>query len=1114
MKSSNIIDKLKDNQGRQYFFKNAKKYGYLIKPEQLENQEISKNDNIFVSLSADCEYTQPLCTNPKKITLELLKSNPNRHLVQVDAIDKLLSNFPELQNFNYLAKEKSLKVNGSRVTQLTNVKSGRTLQLTTQFKHVLYEDAEILVNPDIKDFYEANVEDSKYIYPYYDPQGCQFIDYLKLKGFENIDIEINDDKKKRKKLPTLTIKLFGYYMIADLCKMFGGEYLEHIKTAMLQGKISLKRRLAASGFHKSWYPDWIVSLNNIKYKVALELNDFGGIHGISSYEQVLTNLGLDTEDKKLLDDIKDNMLLAIIERPYEFKKYAIGDLNLYEAAAKHNELLLRIYTKLGVEKYFVESKLTTGAYTNELQEAVLLEQLNYTPEEVQEIIDEHNKNRKRPVKHLSTRQLLKLVTYTACPQYLRGYLNVNMQDDADYKKHIGSKTMGGRCNINRLLTTSVISRDYSICDIDIAGAYSTVYNSLDYYFGHPVILGFSQYKVTLREFYKFYKKDLVKRGFKLMVETKEPLTIEQDIFCSWTNLTFKKQGIKTSSVDDVFSHLLTENNRYDEYQNMQSVNLDATNNDIFTTELHNTTLTDDDMDCIFNELKPEQREELLDKAYMQTAIFYPSSMECKNIEQFKAKVKEHNTHGRHKYIKEMPHSKIDNKSISKGNCWIGLNFGQLIGEQIKISRAMYKKENPSLATLFKLIGNTLYGINVSRHFISSNIVLAANITSMCRMGMWYVEKALNIHQTITDGGIYDLNKVPHLIYKTIDTTCLPRAYQKTDRDLANNDKWNTKPITGNGVKITYDQEKGWLLDNVYYAKAEADKLYENINKTTMAHIQKIFPKNSLLNDSYKHVRVNEKNEPYHEYKKGLFEFEVKALTNEASFHGAANYYYNDFNKQEEKFKMRGFESKKSVVAYSLNEQGNLVPDENFYNSAQAIEMFLKNIKDDPEHVELLPPFVKPTMLKVNQYKQQNKRTFQHSRVIPGDDYYKLVTIPIFTMRFKFRTLEQKQSWVRFGSSLKNRFGGLSYEVFFMNADGTCNYKNMLTFIDKLISNGEMNPKDIFDPHNHLGRDLKNPYILKRVELMRQLKNMLRMLNVGVTQYCKESFDIVEEQMAA
>jgi hypothetical protein len=153
------------------------------------------------------------------------------------------------------------------------------------------------------------------------------------------------------------------------------------------------------------------------------------------------------------------------------------------------------------------------------------------------------------------------------------------------------------------------------------------------------------------------------------------------------------------------------------------------------------------------------------------------------------------------------------------------------------------------------------------------------------------------------------------------------------------------------------------------------------------------------------------------------------------------------------------------------------------------------------------------MLKVNQYKQQNKRTFQYSRVIPGDDYYKLVTIPIFTMRFKFKTLEQKQAWVRFGSSLKNRFGGLSYEIFFMNADGTCNYKKMLTYIDELISNGETNPKNIFDPHNNLGRNLKNPHVLKRIELMRQLKNMLRMLNVGVTQYCKESFDIIEEQIA-
>jgi hypothetical protein len=1112
MKSSNIADLLKDNQGRQYFFKNSKSVDYLI-DEELQDQEITKNTNIYVSLVSDCEYTQPLCVNPKKLTLELLQSNPNRQLVQVDIFNQVLKQeVPELKSISHLSKARNLKVSSSLVNRLEKIKSARTLNLTSQFKHVLYEDAEILLNPFIKEFYESQITEEQYKYPCYDPSGCQFIDFLKMKGFENISIEhneYNETNKKVKDMPKLTVKLFGYYMIADICKLFGGEYLKDIRTAMLQGKISLKRRLAASGFHKGWYTNWVTTLNNIKYQTIIEFVDLGGLHGIESFETVLTNLGMDTTEKNLLNDVKDNMLLAMIERPTEFKKYALGDLNLYEVLKKHNKLLYEIYKSSNVEKYFILSKLTTGAYTNELQEAVLFELLNYNVEELEQLLNEYNEKHKRPKRKLSIKYVLKLLTYTASPQYMKGYINVHMQDDADYKKHIGSKTMGGRCYLNRLLTTSIMSSDNAICDIDIAGAYSTVYNSLNYFFGHPVIMGFAQHKVTLKKFYQEYKNELVKRSFKLMVETKDPLIIEQDIFCSWTNLTFKKQAIKTSSVDDVFSHLLNDN-RYDEYQNMQSVDLDATNNDIFTTELHNTTLTWDDLDYIFNELKKEQREEMLDKFYMQTAVFYPASTECKTIEELKEKVQKFKVNGKQPTIKEISHAKIDNKGIDKSNYWVGVNFGEIIGEHIKVARAKNKKTNPSLATLFKLVGNTLYGINVSQYFITSNVVLAANITSMCRIGMWYVEKAVNIHQTITDGGIFDLNKVPHLIYKTMDTKCLVRAYQFTDKELANYKKWNTRPITCNGNRITFTQDKGWLLDDTYYKTDEVDKLYADINQITMQHVQKIFPHNSLLNDTYKHVKISSNGEIEHIEKKGLFEFEVKALTCEASFHGAANYYYHDINKNEDKLKMRGYETKKSTVAYSLNENNELVSNEHYYKTTHAVEMFLKNIKDNPQAVTILPPFIKPIMLKVNQHKQQYKKTFQYSKLFPGDEYYELVTLPIFTMRFKFKTLKQKQNWVRYYTSLKNRFGGLSFEIFFMNEDGTCNYQKMLKYIDKLISKGEANPKNVFDPHNHLIRDYKNKHILKRIELMRQIKNMLRILNVGITQYCKESFDIIDE----
>jgi hypothetical protein len=1104
--NKNIINHLLCNSpDNQYFFKNTKEQGYLIDINKLENQPIYAKDNIFLSLAADCEYTQTLSISPKHITLELLESNPNRLLVQADIIDQVLAQ-EGLTGINHLSKTKRLSVKSATLDKLNKVKAARTLQLTTQFKHVLYNDAEILINPQILPIIKKHVTNEKYNYPPYSSLGCHFIDYLKLKGFKDFDIEQTDNIEKLKKFKTCTLKIFGYFMIADLCKMFGGEYLKDIVEAIKKGKLTLKRRLAASGYQKAWYTNWIISFNNLQYRLAIEFVDLGGIHGIESLEKVIENLGMDTSEKNLLNDIKDNILLSMIKRPEEFYRYSIGDLNLYEVLEKHNELLRSIYKSLDVESQFKESKLTTGAYTNDLQEIVLLKKLNYSKQELQEFVDDYNANHNKPKKELDVRHLLKPNTYTASPQYLKSYVNVNLgkdgENDIDYKKHIGSKTPGGRCNPNRLITTSISSPDIAICDIDIAGAYSTVYNSLNYYFGHPVIRSFNKHKVTLRQFLK-YSEELGKRNYKMMVETKEPLNIEQDLFYSWTNLTFKREEIKTSSLDSDFQHLLNSISKNEEYQTLQSVDLDSTNSDIFTRELHNTTLTWDDIDCIMTELKKEQREELLDKLYMIVAIYYPNSMECKSIEEYKEKTKQQKIDGRNKYNHNINHSKIDNKALGKSHYWVGINYGEMIGETIKIARAKYKTENRSLATLFKLVGNTLYGINVSQYFIASNIVLAANITSMCRIGMWYIEKGVNIHQTITDGGIFDLNKVPHLIYKSIDTTKLVRAYQFTDRELANNDKWNTRPITCDGNKITFDPNKGWLLDGIYYSKENYKRLYSEINKITMQHVQNIFHNNSLLNHIYKHVRTDSKDNPTYEDKKGLFEFEVKALTNEASFHAAANYYYNDYNENKDKLKMRGYESKKSVIAFSLDKNNNLVPDENYYKETTVIEMFLKNIKDKPQAVQILPPFIKPSLLKLNQFKKQYKKTYQYSYLLPGDETYKIVTIPIFTMRFKFQTLKQKEMWLSFVTKLKNRYGGLSMEIFFMNEDGTCNFKKMIMETDKYISNSVIDPREIYDPHRHLYRDYKNPFILKRTELVRQLKNRLRLITVGPSQYCKE-----------
>jgi hypothetical protein len=420
--------------------------------------------------------------------------------------------------------------------------------------------------------------------------------------------------------------------------------------------------------------------------------------------------------------------------------------------------------------------------------------------------------------------------------------------------------------------------------------------------------------------------------------------------------------------------------------------------------------------------------------------------------------------------------------------------------------------------------------------------------------MWLTEKALNIYQTITDGGICELNEVIHLMGKKIDTSLFVRTYQMRNQDLSKNYKWKTKPITENSKKIIYHQSKGWLIDDVYYGcdkdllikickeyqeykilygekhtqtlnkKNELEnledkikELFNKINELVINHIRKVFPNNDLFNGKFQKIKVDkngiavkdENNKYIYEDVTGIFKFEVKNLCNNLGFHGSADYIYENL-KDETTIKMRGYDVKPNVVSWYL-ENDNLIHDTDYYNEIPPINRFMNDLRTRPENVPIPRPFIKTSILKTAQFSKEYNKTWQYSDIKCGDDFMELIRIPIFTLRFKFLSLKQQKSWVRYFNKLKRRFEGLSFEIFYMNEDGTINYKKMMCEIDKYISEGVMNPKKIFDKSDHLFRDIqKNQHVLNYMKLIRYLKNMVRISIIGVGQFINENSKISQD----
>ena len=1136
---SNFNDNFKDNQGRQYFLKDSQKKLKYIIPESLKQVEITHKDDVVFPFCIDTEFSE-FSGNLLHLTLEELSLNKNKFLLQKDMIDSGLQR-SDYHSFEDIVMNRIVETTMEKLNSIENIKQKPFIHLTTQHQHVLYpDDASILLNPTIQGLYQENVKNPDLQYPPYVKQnGFHTIDHLQLRGFDislhRVDSTMSNQeflkvyeamkRPDQGNMKTFTFKMYAYWLNADLDKVFEGSYREDVLQGQRREHIKLNRRITSNGNQNRWRPRWFVIINGLVYKVAFDFADLGALQGMISYSSVLENLGMNYNVKKSLDNVKNNMLFAIIKYAEEFKKYALDDLNIYEALKKHNELLYKVYEDLKIESFFVETKLTTGATVDDLQTAILLKKLGYT------------EKTKQAVEELSS------LTKIASPKNMKSYVNIGHKIESGIiaKRREGAKTAGGRC-YNNLHVIHMSTIAHTICDIDITGAYTTIGSSQSYRYGNPVILCFNKGMISLRQFLKHYEHKMDKRGFKIIVETvnDELLEEEQDLLVSFPFLR------KTSkSWYDVFGDLQLTN----------SVDLKNIPTAIYTKEFHNSPICHDDLNVIRFGMSKKQGDDILDKAKMVCVFFYPKEYKCKDLEELREKIAQHGIEANGRFNDIMNGNvQLDNEEGSYPHYWYETNFGQLMLDTIIQRRRDNKKSNPSLAYLFKLIGNTVYGNNVSSLFNTSNLILAANITSMCRAGMWCVEKALNISQTITDGGVFELNEIIHRVSDRLDTPLLVRSYLQNKRDMSIFRKWNTKPITKDGKKIVYTENEGWLMDEIFYTynkskfiiandnykslesllgKEHEDtkkandileseiiglkKLMKQINILVIDHVQKTFPNVELFNGVFNKCKTDENgiaikdvDDNYiYEDVIGLFTFEVKNLCSYAIFHGSADYLYvNTAN--EKTIKMRGYENSKDITSIYLK-NNKLVFDDLYYLNNSPIDMFLTSLQLNPEAVPIPIPYIKQCILKPSEYKKNYRCTWSKSTIIPGSTYYKVVTIPMHSLRYKFLTYKQHLAWVKYEKELKRKNGGLGFEVHYINHDGTINYKKMVEEIDKYIREGVMSPRSVFDKNRNFYRDLKlkknkhiQENIFNHIELVGAGKRYCRAMTIGIKEFMLEN----------
>lgn len=813
---------------------------------------------------------------------------------------------------------------------------------------------------------------------------CDYLNELGINSF----IEIGNEETI-KDYPKMDLYLYSFFGIVDIPLLAPkGSYIyESIKLGLDTNNIRHDKRLNT---------DWskpvatslvmhIADINNVfhPYHLRFYFIDLAAIHGNKGYKGVCENVGIDVSKKNLMDEYKTHMLDGLIKYPNEFVEYSNADLNLYEILVAYSDMMKKVYEELDVIDYYILPKLTIGATVADLLAARIFKWRGLSAETY------HSKNKKSLVR----KKILKELMGEASSDYLRTQL-------VGSYLYLQGKIHGGRCHNNNPLNR--LNED-AIADYDIAGAYSSVMQNIPFFIGNLFSYDGVKKKITLGEFLRCHEHDFDDDHYTIYVSTDELLEYEQDFLVSWHSigkLGKDKVSFNNSDGKKEFIPVI-------DYQNGDCR--------IFKNEVINTPITSDTVKWI-RSLSKKARDDLMNKLIVKSAMGY--------------------------------------KRSGKGKDWFSVNLGELLITPLKEKRAQYKRlyketnesRYNSMQELFKLIMNTAYGVLCSRFFVTSNVIVANQITQKIRLGMYLMEKGLNLYGSITDGCIGSLN---HVVYPKFDykinldkmVSIYKNDKRQCDRELAirlgaldnakhidltwydkNGDKvftpiltveYTDKTVTING----YNEVKAWIDDKSWN------------------HLKMLFPDFSYLFDFLK--------------------IETKDVYDSAIYHGAANYYLvNPNHDGKAKTAMRGYTGKKNVaIGIEYDESTQSFIRLNDYDDSSIPEVFLKELANPI--VKKTANFIKTKILKTKDYRLKNYA--KRSELICGDEIVE-TGLPNYCSlsQYTFKTLAQYKKWKESFTRQRNHFTE-SFEPFFTNDNGELDYDLMVKTLDGLINDGCKTP---------------------------------------------------------
>lgn len=987
--------------------------------------------------------------------------------------------------------------------------------ITTQIKGIYQKEGAIFCSPRLPIQYRRHEAVEFDFHP---------VHYLKHCGYD-VDI-FKQSRKFMKDLPVCEFVLYAHFAIAEMHLIVEGEFEKDIEKLLLTNsaskpRLEMTRRLRAvtpTKFAEHDYVDldWQLTMDGIDYAVRLSVFDTCALHGMASYKDLAEATGVVLYHKdNFTSDEKAEMLKWYAEGDTRFEPYALGDLYPYDFLVHNASNFMGMYDTLGIREYYKDPKLTIGATVRDLFLARLYSVLG---------IDASDKQ--------GQQELIERYLTPASAQHLRV--------SPHRTQALLAKCEGGRCRNNRpthiqhsrhsvRFLGETREHDYSVvqlrsdcevavylhndkplCDLDISGCYGEGQRNQRYFVGKPEVMDFestSSYNdyPSLGEWLKAYNGELDDDNWFVRVTFDGVLKLPQDLLASWFDMTKGADLLAAAK----YACEAPSDTEQQEYEDTQFDEEDGRLK-IFNHVVYNATITASQLDAITHLFNAHQRKELMDKLKVVASAVYPLSWQVDTYQELQQAYEKHKGRNTTKRIGRGKKA-IIRRDEAECHAWIGFNLGELLIDDLIANRKLHPKKTP-LNTLYKLCVNTLYGDMTSKFFASANVVVGNNITARARVLAWLMEKGLNGWQTITDGCVFDINRVVYPVPgKSFSAQGLVNMYRLTDRELRTDRNILLQPLGGydkheinwlgfsiaqaDGTpKLTYYPElvsyKGdevHRLTPIQNAKGEvSNPAMDWINTAAMEHLQRLFSDVRILHAPSTSLKPTKGDDgkPVKNYlpRVGQFEFEAKDFYSAGSFHSSANYLL--FNPNGYTLKMRSYETKKEHWSFDgeITPEGVvLVPTERYGKDNNPAKDLMTAILYDPTAVPRQEPFIKATILKPGDRRQNSKR-FEPQGLNTGDSYHKQGLLRELSLsQLVMRTFDQWKQWDKTVTSDKEKTGQ-SLERYFIDAMGNVNLQALLSFADKSIAEGATNPYQLLDPHYNLGRTPHPKYhVLKELE---------------------------------